>query len=85
MERGTQYSQGAALTLMGKWEVGAIPGPERKGGGTWKDMHQEKQAKGWAPEEVSTEEYTSRSRGSARPLMQKVLASVSASGSSVLV
>lgn len=33
MERGTQYSQGAELALMGKWEVGAIPGPERKGEG----------------------------------------------------
>lgn len=30
-------------------------------------MHQEKQAKGWALREISTEEYPSRSRGSARP------------------
>lgn len=28
-----QYRQGAELTLMGKWEVGAIPRPERKGEG----------------------------------------------------
>lgn len=56
MERRTQYSQGAELTLMGKWEVGVLPGPERKGGGwTWKGMHQAKQAKGWAPGEIPAE------------------------------
>lgn len=33
MERGRQYCQRAELTLMGKWEVGVIPGPEREVGG----------------------------------------------------
>lgn len=74
---------------MGKWEVGVIPGPERKvcvcGGGTWKDMYQERQAKAQAPGKGSTEMYTSTSRDPARPPGQKVSASVCAPGRSVPV
>lgn len=86
MERGRQYCQRAELTLMGKWEVGVIPGPERKvWGGAWKDMYQERQAKAQAPGKGSTEMYTSTSRDSARPPGQKVSASVCAPGRSVPV
>lgn len=63
MERGSQYHQGAELTLMGKWEVGVIPGPERKGEGRGRTCtrkgklrhrHQGRDQQGGTPLQVGT-------------------------------